>query len=176
MQQARGVETFRRVVLGTSVLLSSRRSSLVAGAVRSYYSAYWSSWIVGELTRKRTEWVAERANREGAGQAELRRRLLDSRERVNALVGELSEVLQSVDYATVPPADLSWLKDLDDWPIMQSALAANADVLVTDNSTDFPLGERRNGVLILGSAAFLEALYARFPDAEAAIREYLRGR
>jgi hypothetical protein len=56
---------------------------------------------------------------------------------------------------------------------MRTALAAQADTLVTDNSRDFPLGETRNGVLILGAEAFLAAVYTKFPDAEAAIRQYL---
>jgi hypothetical protein len=107
--------------------------------------------------------------------AELRRRLRDSRQRVNALIAELSVVLRSVDYADAPPADLSWLADSDDRPIMLTALAARADTLVTDNSSDFPLGEERNGILILGSPAFLATLFRKSPEAETAIAEFLRG-
>jgi predicted nucleic acid-binding protein len=164
---------FERVVLDSSVLLSGRWRYFLAGADLGFYQGLWSSWIVSEITRKRTEWIAKRATSDQVNQDELERRLTRSRARVSAFVAELSEVLRSVDYATAPLADLSWLKDPDDWPVMQTALAADADILVTDDSTDFPLGERRNGVLILNSTAFLEALYARFPEAEAAIREYL---
>ena len=46
-------------------------------------------------------------------------------------------------------------------------------MLVTDNARDFPLGETRHRVLLLGSDAFLAALYARFPGAEQAIKAYL---
>lgn len=106
---------------------------------------------------------------------ELRRRLLDSRQRLNALVAQFSSVLRTVDYAGAPAADLSWLKDPDDWPVMQAALVVNADVLVTENSSDFPLGERRNGILILGSDQFLATLYARLPGAEAAVEAYRLG-
>ena len=56
---------------------------------------------------------------------------------------------------------------------MQTALAARAAVLVTDNSRDFPIGETRNGIQIVTAAQFIAALYARFADAEANIRRYL---
>lgn len=171
-----GVAVRERVVFDTSALLSRWAPELTAAAYQGLCDASWSSWIVGELARKRTEWVAERAAREGVALTELRRRLHDSRERVNALLRDLSEILRSVDYATAGDADLSWLSDPDDWPVMQTALAARADVLVTENSTDFPLGERRHGVLLLSSSAFLSTLYARFPDAEAAVRSYLHER
>jgi hypothetical protein len=46
---------------------------------------------------------------------------------------------------------------------------------VTDNSTDFPLGHARNGILFLSARDFLAVLYEQFPDAEAAVREYLQG-
>ena len=66
-----------------------------------------------------------------------------------------------------------WIADPDDWPVMQTALAAGATVLMTDNAADFPLGETRCGIVILGSVPFLARLYGQFPDAEAAIDEYL---
>lgn len=162
-----------RVVLDASVLLGGQRRYLVAGAELRYCAAFWSSWIVSEIVRKRTEWVAQRAAREGCGPAETTRRLRASRARVNALIEELSRTLQSVDYAQVPPEQFHWLRDPDDVPVMQTALAASADVLVTDNAADFPLGERRHGVLILGSGAFLALLFSHHPEAEADLRAYL---
>lgn len=89
------------------------------------------------------------------------------------LYDELSRVFVSVDYADAPPHDLSWLRDQDDWPVIQTALSARATTLVTDNATDFPLGEQRNGIRIMGSIAFLAALRGRFPDMETSVREYL---
>lgn len=81
-----------------------------------------------------------------------------------------------VDYADVPTDNLGWLRDPDDWPVMQTAVAATADALVTDNSADFPLGEVRNGILILGSRAFLRDLFERHADAEASVRAFLASR
>lgn len=168
-------ESLERVAFDASALLGNYRAPLVASAALHFCAGYWSSWIVSEFVRKRTEWIAERAVREGCTRAETRRRLRASRQRVNALIADLSQVLYSADYALSPPTDLSWLADPDDWPVMQTALAASATVLVTDNARDFPLGETRHGILMVGSDAFLSRLDSRFPDAQAAIREYLGG-
>ena len=162
-----------RVVLDSSVLLGASRRVLVAGAALPYYQVYWSSWLVGEFVRKRTEWIAGRAVREGCPPAELRRRRRESRERVDAAIADMSRVFRLVDYTKAPPADLGWLTDTADWPVMQTALAARAAVLVTDNTRDFPIGEVRNGVEIVDAQQFIAALYARFPGAEADIRLYL---
>ncbi|HZS00197.1 MAG TPA: hypothetical protein VFE37_15895 [Chloroflexota bacterium] len=162
-----------RVVLDTSALLGANRRYLVAAAGLRYYTAFWSSWIVAEFIRKRTEWIADRAVREGCDRAELRRRLREAKSRVNRLVDEMSHVFQSVDYAQAKGADLSWLADADDHPIMLTALSAAADVLVTDNAADFPLGESRCGVLLLGSEVFLTRLSGRFPQAQRDTLRYL---
>jgi hypothetical protein len=164
-----------RAVLDASSLLSGAYRPLIAAAHLRYYTGFWSSWVVSEYVRKRTEWIARRAVREVWPEVELRRRLHESRQRVNAQIEEFSRALRVVDYTSAPPVDLSWLADWDDWPVMQTALAAGADVLVTDNSSDFPLGQRHNGILLLGSRAFLDRLYARFPDAEEMVQRYTRG-
>lgn len=53
---------------------------------------------------------------------------------------------------------------------------AGAEILVTDNSRDFSLGERRNGVLLLGSASFLDSVYRQSSDAREAIAAYIQSR
>jgi hypothetical protein len=168
--------SLERVVLDSSVLLGAYRGPLIAAAALGYYTGFWGSWIVAEFARKRTEWIAERASRDGCDRQETRRRLRESRRRVNAFIRSCAPILRSVDYADVPTDNLDWLRDPDDWPVMLTALAADADVLVTDNSTDFPLGELANGILILGSRAFLTDLFARHPDAEASVRAFLASR
>jgi len=165
-----------QVVLDSSALLGAQRGPLVAAAALSYYTIFWSSWIVAEFARKRTEWIAERASRDGCDRSETRRRLRDSRRRVNAFIRHCAPILRSVDYADVATDNFDWLRDSDDWPIMQTALAANADVLVTENSADFPLGEVRNGIRILGSTVFLRELFDRHPDAESDVRAFLASR
>ncbi len=83
--------------------------------------------------------------------------------------------LTSIDYGQAPEANLSWLSDPDDLPVVQTALAAGADTLVSDNASDFPLSEERNGILFLSTVDFLAAVYRKHPDAEAAIRIYVTG-
>jgi predicted nucleic acid-binding protein len=163
-----------RVVLDASVLLGGGLPEFVAAAALGFCKPYWSSWIVGEVVRKRTEWIARRALRDGVDLTELRRRLLISRHRINALVEQLSSVFHSVDYAEAPDVDLTWLADRDDWPVMKTALAAEADILVTENRMDFPLGQRRHGILLQDSNGFLARLYTLFPEAAAEVADYLR--
>lgn len=168
---------FERVTLDSSVLLGPKEPEFLAGADLGYYSGYWSSWIVAEFARVRTEWITLRAVRELANRAEAERRLERSRARVNAAIAELSRILTLVDYLAAPEADVSWLSDQDDFPIIQTALAAGVPgTLVTENSRDFPLGQVRNGITILGSSDFLDALYQTCPEAEAAVTDYLSRR
>lgn len=162
-----------RVCLDSSGLLGSQCPHLVAAATLRYYSAFWSPWIISEFVRLRTEWIANRAVGDGCDRPELRRRLRLSRQRINLLLTELSNVLQTVNPVADASVDLSWLTDADDWPIMHTALTARADTLVTDNTKDFPIGEVRNGVTFLSTNAFLTALYSKFPEAEAPIAGYV---
>jgi hypothetical protein len=162
-----------RVVVDSSVLLGARSPEIVAGAALRYYRAYWSPWIVGEYVRIRIEWALMRSDRDALDKAERRDQLTRVRARVNGAIDYLSRVLVSVDYHEAPAADLSWLGDPDDHPIMMTALAAKADVLITDNITDFPSAERRHSVLFLDGSRFLRLLYETVPESEARIREYL---
>lgn len=77
---------FERVTLDSSVLLGPKEPEFLAGADLGYYSGYWSSWIVAEFARVRTEWITLRAVRELANRAEAERRLERSRARVNAAI------------------------------------------------------------------------------------------
>jgi hypothetical protein len=162
------------VTLDTGVLLGARNREFLAAADLGYLRGYWSVWIAAEFARVRTEWIARRASRDVANPADVNARLERSRAKVNGEVATLARVLTLVDYQFAAGADLGWLTDEDDRPIMQTAIAAGVpSTLVTDNQRDFPLGEVRNGVLILGSAPFLEALYRTYPEAPAAIAAYL---
>lgn len=146
---------------------------LVAGAALRYYDVYWSTWLISEFVRKRTEWIANRAVKEGCAITELRQRQRESRARVDVAVAEMSRVFKLVDYTRVPTTDLGWLTDPNDWPVMQTALVARAVFLVTENTRDFPTGETRNAMRIVTTHDFLTAIYTRFTRAEADIRAYL---
>lgn len=165
---------FERVTLDTGVLLGGRNREILAATDLGYLRGYWSVWIAAEFARVRTEWIARRASRDIANPTDMNARLQRSRDKVNSEVATIARVLTLVDYLSAAGADLGWLTDEDDRPIMQTAIAAGVPgTLVTDNQRDFPLGEVRNGVLILGSASFLETLYQTYTDAPAAIAAYL---
>ncbi len=176
-----------RVTLDTGILVGPRSPEFAIAARLGYYRGHWSNWIVAEFSRVRTEMILRRARRElgitreneedGAIQEELEQRLLRSRARVNAAIDDFSRVLVSVDYQEAEEADLAWLKDEDDHPIMQTAIAAGVPgVLVTDNWRDFPIGEARNGILIVSGRMFLDYLYQTYPEAEAVITRYAERR
>jgi len=166
--------TFDRVTLDTGVLLGARNREFLAAADLGYYRGHWSVWMAAEFARVRTEWIAMRASRELASRADVKARLERSRDNVNGEVAALARVLTLVDYNSAADADLDRLRDGDDRPIMWTAIAVGVPgTLVTDNRRDFPPGEVRDGILILGSVVFLDALYRAFPDAPAAIDTYL---
>jgi hypothetical protein len=60
-----------------------------------------------ELVRKRTEWVGPRAVRQNCDVVESRRRLRESRERINTVLDVISLGVKSVDYTTASNVDLS---------------------------------------------------------------------
>lgn len=165
-----------RVVIDSSVLLGNQRRYVAAAIHLGYVDGYWSTWIVAELVRKRTEWITRRAVREQCDIAETMRRLEKSRQRVNLLIEELSRDIRSVDYHNAPDADLSWLteRDPDDVPVMETALAAQATILITEDRRAYPLGEERNGVKIMSVQGFLVWLYQSYSEAEQHIQDYLK--
>lgn len=176
-----------RVTLDTNILVGPSGLEFAIAARLGYYRGHWSTWIVAEFSRVRTEMVLRRARRElgitaenegeGTIQEEIEQRLLRSRVRVNAAIDEFSRVLTTVNYQEAEGADLSWLRDEDDHPIMQTAIAAGAPgVLVTDNEQDFPVGEVRNGILIVTGRMFLDWLYRSYPEAETVISSYTERR
>ncbi len=161
----------RPVTLDSSALLGSRRRELLAAADLHFYRGYWSSWIAEEVARVWTELVALRGAKDRVDRAEMKRRLERSRAKVNSFCAYCSEVLILVDY-TAAQADLSWLRDHDDVPVVRTALAAGMPGVVVTEDKGFPLGSERAGILFLRVADFLGALYTAYPEAEAEIAEY----
>ncbi len=141
-----------RAVLDTSVLLSAERHWLWLLARLGYFEAIWSTYIVGELVRVRVEHsIARKVPR------------AVYRERLNALVHSLSEVLLVADYRQVGASGL--LHDPDDDPILSTALASQAGFIVTFNTRDFPPGDEVLGVRFRTPEAFAAELYAVHPTA-----------
>lgn len=77
----------------------------------------------------------------------------------NALQEALRELGDLVDYRMIEGGNYDeWLHDPDDHPILATALAGEADFLVTWNTKDFPPKRRFAGITIITPDAFLRAL------------------
>ncbi len=129
-----------RAVLDTSVLLSAERRPLLFLAANELYTIVWSEYIAAEVERKIVEmgWSAPKA-------AEL--------------VTALRDIAEMVDYRQITGGNYDvWLRDPDDHPIMATALAGEADYLVTWNVKDFPPNRRFAGVTIITPDVFLQLL------------------
>lgn len=142
-----------RAVLDTSVLLSAHRHWLWLLARSGYYEAVWSTFIVGELVRIRVEHSIRRG---------VERTVY--RQRINDLVHLLSDVLGVAHYRAAEAGGR--LCDPDDEPILATAVAASAALIVSLNTRDFPAGDVVAGVRFLTPQAFLAELESRYPDAE----------
>ena len=129
-----------RAVLDTSVLLSAERRPLLLLAANGAYTIVTSDYIAGEVRRKLVEmgWGAPKAE---------------------ALLAAMDELAEVVDYRQVTGGSYDlWLKDLDDHPIMATALVGGVDYVVTWNVKDFPPKQRFAGVTIITPDAFLRLL------------------
>lgn len=129
-----------RAVLDTSVLLSAERRPLLFLAANGLFTLVWSQYIAEEVARKMIDmgW---------------------SSSKVSALVDALVELAEMVDYQQIIGSNYDvWLHDLDDHPIMATALAGKVDYLVTWNTRDFPPKLRFANITILTPDAFLRLL------------------
>lgn len=129
-----------KAVLDTNVLLGIDRRQLLRYAAGGVYEFIWSDYIRAELTRKTVEmgWRPEKAKQ---------------------LLTLVQICAISVDYTMITGGNYDeWLKDLDDHPIMATALAGKVDYLVTQNTKDFPPKKRFAGITIITPDAFLRLL------------------
>jgi predicted nucleic acid-binding protein len=117
-----------------------------------YFEAIWSTFIVGELVRIRVEHRIAR----GVARPVYR-------QRINDLIHLLSDVLVTANYREVAPSGL--LRDPDDEPILTTALAAQADCIVSLNTRDFPPDGMVEGIRWITPHLFLAELETRHPDA-----------
>jgi predicted nucleic acid-binding protein len=141
-----------RATLDTSVLLSADRHWLWLLARLGFYEAIWSTFIVGEMVRIRVE----QSIAHGVPRAVYR-------ERINQLVHLLSDVLHIADYRTIRTTNL--LRDPDDEPILSTALAAGAGLIVSHNTCDLPPGSQIAGIRFLTPPMFLAELELAHPHA-----------
>lgn len=142
-----------RAVLDTSALLGPQRHELVFLAHKRAYTMVWSSFLVAEVTRIRTEWAIRQGLEREA-----------YRQRINALVAELSKIATLVDYTRLQGGDYTrWLRDPDDEPLLATALVGRASHVVSHNTSDFPPDGSYAGVHYVTPIAFLDMLYREYP-------------
>lgn len=130
-------------VLDTSVLLGIHRHALLRFATGGSYTIIWSDYIVQELRRKFSKmgWRDENAA---------------------ALFEFIDQIAIDVDHELIEWGNYDeWLHDVDDHPIMATAIIGRADYLVTSNTKDFPPKKRFANITIITPDAFLNLLQAR---------------
>ena len=126
-----------RALLDTSVLLSAARGPLIALATNRAYTVVWSEFMAQELRRKLKEigWNPRNAS---------------------AILNAMETLAETADHEQIVGGNYDvWLRDLDDHPVMATALAGEVDYLVTWNVKDFPPKKRFAGVTIITPDAFL---------------------
>lgn len=113
----------------------------------------WSSFLIAELARIRTEWAIKQGLPREA-----------YRERINLLIERLSQIAVLVDYTRLEGGNSTrWLKDLDDEPLLATALVGRATYVVSHNTSDFPPDGVYAGVRYLTPLAFLDMRYRDYP-------------
>lgn len=126
-----------RAVLDTNVLLSLQRIPLLLLARRNMYQLVWSEYIEAEMQR-----VMLRMGWQPTG--------------ARVLLRSIDRVAERVDYLQVTGGNYDeWLTDIDDHPIMATAIVGGVDYLVSDNTKDFPPKKRFAGITVITSDAFL---------------------
>ncbi|HEY8324968.1 MAG: putative toxin-antitoxin system toxin component, PIN family [Ktedonobacterales bacterium] len=140
-------------MLDTSALLGPQRHELVFLASQRAYSMVWSSFLIAELTRIRTEWAIKQG---------LPREVY--RQRINQLIELLSRTAVLVDYTRLEGGSYTeWLSDPDDEPLLATALVGRATYVVSHNTRDFPPDGVFAGVRYLTPLDFLDMLYRDHP-------------
>ena len=152
-----------RAVLDTSVLISAHRHWLWLLAKEGYYRAVWSPFITGELVRIRVERAIQ-----------FDQDRVVYRARVNELIHLLSDVCEVVNYRDSPVSGV--LKDPDDDPILATALAGKAELIVSLNTRDFPTDGVAMGIRFITPGGFLAELVAQYPESQLETRSERAGR
>jgi predicted nucleic acid-binding protein len=129
-----------RAVLDTNVLLGLPVRPLLIMARKNKFQIVWSDFIESEMRRvmKRLKWNS-----------------------VNAanLLAAIDQLAERVDYLQVTGGNYDkWLTDIDDHPIMATAIMGQVDYLVSNNTKDFPPKKRFAEITIITSDAFLRLL------------------
>lgn len=143
-----------RAVLDASALLNKERHELLYASRLNLYTIVWSAFVIAEFVRVRTELALKHG--------------LDPREnrsRINAFIHEASLRAVMVNYTRLQGGNYTpWLRDVDDEPVLATALVGKAQYIVSWNTHDFPPGGIFAGVHYVTPVQFLDELYSQHPD------------
>ncbi len=129
-----------RAVLDTNVLLSLAARPLLILARQNAFQIVWSDFIEAEAERvmSRLKWNPVNAA---------------------ALLRAIDQMAERVDYQQITGGNYEeWLTDVDDHPIMATALMGRVDYIVTNNTKDFPPKKQFAGITVITPDAFLRLL------------------
>ncbi|HFQ93337.1 MAG TPA: PIN domain-containing protein [Anaerolineae bacterium] len=129
-----------RAVLDTNVLLGLAARPLLILARQNVFQIVWSDFIEAEAERVmgRLKWNPVNAA---------------------ALLRAIDQMAERVDYQQITGGNYEeWLTDVDDHPIMATALMGRVDYIVTSNTKDFPPKKQFAGITIITPDAFLRLL------------------
>ena len=127
-------------VLDTSVLLGIYRGPILMHALSQDFVIVWSDYIVDELQRKFRElgWRSRKAD---------------------ALFQFIDRLAIKVEHELITGGNYEeWLHDVEDHPIMATAIVGRVDYIVTSNTKDFPPKQRFASITIITPDAFLNLL------------------
>lgn len=142
-----------RAVLDTSVLLAAERHELLFLAYRGAYTLLWSTFLVGECVRIKTELAIKHQQDRAIYRA-----------RINEFVRQVTAVATLVDYTRLAGGNYEeWLKDPDDEPLLATALVGKAHYVVSWNTKDFPPSGSFAGVQFVTPPQFLLNIYQERP-------------
>lgn len=129
-----------RAVLDTNVLVGRFRRPLLAAAGLGIYELILSPYILGEV---RDVLIEDFAVPEIIA---------------SVFVSELEDAATVVDETRIRGGNYDdWLSDVDDHPVMATAIAGEADYLVTEDK-DFPPKKRFAGTTLISPEAFAERM------------------
>lgn len=116
-----------RAVLDTSVLIGRERGTLMLLASRGWYTPVWSSSIIAEMVRIRTQHAIQHAED-----------MQTYRTWLNQFIASLSQHASYANYTRLQGGNWTWLHDPDDEPILATALIGRAHYVVSNDRAHFP--------------------------------------
>ncbi|MGI8690313.1 MAG: PIN domain-containing protein [Thermomicrobiales bacterium] len=153
-------ETVRAVVDTSSLVGYALRRDLQQAAQIGVFNAFWSPWIIAELSRVLVwRWIKDRT-----GNNLSRANENACSESAKAMMALLIPVFALVN--PLPPYPAPWETLADEWdhPIYAAAVASHAHYVISENTHDYPPRNTDgfhiyNGIEYLSGQRFLARIY-----------------